>query len=166
MFFGALWVNIVLISKVVCDFAQDEINREVKPELSPQSIKSTNMLHLDVKPSNIMLEANGNIVLFDIGTSNVFDSSILNKTINTTRPPYTPGYAPYEQENGDVKYIGPHRDIYSLSVLFYRLHSDKKANANRNIDEWVELAVEYEIGNVASNYLSGGTIFLPITFVG
>ena len=29
MFFGALWVNIVLISKVVCDFAQDEINREV-----------------------------------------------------------------------------------------------------------------------------------------
>ena len=73
-----------------------------------------------------MLEANGNIVLFDIGTSKVFDSSILNKTINTTRPPYTPGYAPYEQENGDVKYIGPHRDIYSLSVSFYRLYSEKK----------------------------------------
>ena len=76
MFFGALWVNILLISKVVCDFAQDEINREVKSELSPQSIKSTNMLHLDVKPSNIMLEANGNIVLFDIGTSKVFDTPV------------------------------------------------------------------------------------------
>lgn len=61
---------------MVCDFAQDEINREVKPELSPQSIKSTNMLHLDVKPSNIMLEANGNIVLFDIGTSKVFDTPV------------------------------------------------------------------------------------------
>ena len=105
----------------------DEIQRYLGQLLDVlEYIHSKNMLHLDVKPSNIMLDAKGDIVLIDFGTSKVFDSSILNKTINTTRPPYTPGYAPYEQENGDVKYIGPHCDIYSLGATLYRLYSGKK----------------------------------------
>lgn len=89
-------------------------------------IHTKGMMHLDIKPSNIMLDANDNVVLIDFGASKVFDSSMMNKTINTTRPPYTPGYAPYEQENGDVKYLGPHCDIYSLGATLYRLYSGNK----------------------------------------
>ena len=89
-------------------------------------VHTKGMMHLDIKPSNIMLDANDNVVLIDFGASKVFDSSMMNKTINTTRPPYTPGYAPYEQENGDVKYLGPHCDIYSLGATLYRLYSGNK----------------------------------------
>ena len=89
-------------------------------------VHTKGMMHLDIKPSNIMLDANNNVVLIDFGASKVFDSSMMNKTINTTRPPYTPGYAPYEQENGDVKYLGTHCDIYSLGATLYRLYSGNK----------------------------------------
>ena len=77
--------------------------------------------HLDIKPGNIMIDKNDRLVLIDFGASKLFNSSSENKTMMTSnRPPFTPGYAPIEQENGNVEDIGPHSDIYALgATLFY-----------------------------------------------
>lgn len=77
--------------------------------------------HLDIKPGNIMIDNNDRLVLIDFGASKLFNSSSENKTMMTSnRPPFTPGYAPIEQENGKIEDIGPHSDIYALgATLFY-----------------------------------------------
>ncbi|MBR6640551.1 MAG: protein kinase, partial [Muribaculaceae bacterium] len=83
--------------------------------------------HLDIKPGNIMLANDGEtVVLIDFGTSKVFNSQSMNKTMmSTTTPPFTPGFASAEQENGKVTDLGTHSDIYSLgATLLFLLTGD------------------------------------------
>lgn len=84
--------------------------------------------HLDIKPGNIMIDHNDNVVLIDFGASKLFNAQSVNKTMMTSmRPPFTPGYAPIEQENGNVKDMGPHCDIYALGATLYYLYTGEKA---------------------------------------
>ena len=54
------------------------------------------MLHLDLKPGNIMLRRNGDAVLIDFGLSKQYDEDGRPET-STTVGRGTPGYAPIEQ---------------------------------------------------------------------
>ena len=54
------------------------------------------MLHLDLKPGNVMLRKNGDAVLIDFGLSKQYDESG-NPETSTTVGGGTPGYAPIEQ---------------------------------------------------------------------
>ena len=90
-------------------------------------IHSRGLTHLDIKPSNIMIDQNDNVVLIDFGASKLFNAQSVNKTMNTSMaPPYTPGYAPIEQENGNAKDLGPHCDIYALGATLYYLYTGEK----------------------------------------
>ncbi len=87
-------------------------------------IHSRGITHLDIKPGNIMIDKNDNVVLIDFGASKLFNSQSVNKTMmSSMRPPFTPGYAPLEQENGNVKDMGPHCDIYALGATLYNLYT-------------------------------------------
>ena len=91
-------------------------------------IHSRGITHLDIKPGNIMIDRNDNVVLIDFGASKLFNAQSVNKTMMTSmRPPFTPGYAPIEQENGNVKDMGPHCDIYALGATLYYLYTGEKA---------------------------------------
>ena len=91
-------------------------------------IHSRGITHLDIKPGNIMIDRNDNVVLIDFGASKLFNAQSINKTMMTSmRPPFTPGYAPIEQENGDVSDMGPHCDIYALGATLYNLFTGEKA---------------------------------------
>ena len=91
-------------------------------------IHSRGLTHLDIKPGNIMIDHNDNVVLIDFGASKLFNAQSVNKTMMTSmRPPFTPGYAPIEQENGNVKDMGPHCDIYALGATLYYLYVGEKA---------------------------------------
>ena len=86
-------------------------------------IHSHGVTHLDLKPGNIMIDRNDKVVLIDFGASKLFNIQSVNKTMMTSmRPPFTPGYAPIEQENGNVKDMGPHCDIYALGATLYTLY--------------------------------------------
>ena len=86
-------------------------------------IHSHGVTHLDLKPGNIMIDRNDNVVLIDFGASKLFNIQSVNKTMMTSmRPPFTPGYAPIEQENGNVKDMGPHCDIYALGATLYTIY--------------------------------------------
>ena len=86
-------------------------------------IHSHGVTHLDLKPGNIMIDRNDKVVLIDFGASKLFNVQSVNKTMmSSMRPPFTPGYAPMEQENGNVKDMGPHCDIYALGATLYTLY--------------------------------------------
>lgn len=81
------------------------------------------ILHLDIKPNNIMIDNHGKAILIDFGASKVFDfNSETHSVLSTTAGvSYTPGYAPFEQISGQSKNLGTHSDIYSLGATLYNL---------------------------------------------
>ena len=90
-------------------------------------IHSHGVTHLDLKPGNIMIDRNDKVVLIDFGASKLFNIQSVNKTMMTSMcPPFTPGYAPIEQENGNVKDMGPQCDIYALGATLYNLFTGGK----------------------------------------
>ena len=80
------------------------------------------MLHLDLKPGNIMRRASdGHIFLIDFGLSKHYNSDGQPET-STTIGLGTPGYAPIEQGNqargGEFR---PTIDVYALGATLYKL---------------------------------------------
>jgi len=80
-----------------------------------------NVLHRDIKPGNVMIDAeSGEPVLTDFGLAReieMHDSQL-------TRPEEmlgTPAYMAPEQVGGEADKIGPLTDVYALGVLLYEL---------------------------------------------
>lgn len=79
------------------------------------------MLHLDLKPGNVMLRSNGDVVLIDFGLSKQY--SVTGEPESSTRVGSgTPGYAPIEQSNyQDGKDFPVTMDIYALGATLYKM---------------------------------------------
>ncbi|MBQ7634859.1 MAG: protein kinase [Bacteroidaceae bacterium] len=85
-------------------------------------VHGNHMLHLDIKPGNIMLDKDGRAVLIDFGTSKVFDVTSGESSTTSSAPiAYTPRYAPTEQMLNELKLIGPATDLYAVGATLYRL---------------------------------------------
>lgn len=84
-------------------------------------IHKKNIAHLDIKPSNIMLNGNDEIVLIDFGVSKQYDFSTGEQT-SVSPVGCSSGYAPLEQYEPDgVKDFSPQTDIYSLGATYFKL---------------------------------------------
>ena len=83
-------------------------------------IHGQNTVHLDVKPSNILLNAKGEAILIDFGISKHYDDS--GDQTSSTPVGISKGYAPLEQSrDGDVSQFKPSTDIYALGATLYYL---------------------------------------------
>lgn len=84
-------------------------------------IHKKNIAHLDIKPGNIMLNGNDEIVLIDFGVSKQYDFSTGEQT-SVSPVGCSSGYAPLEQYEPDgVKDFSPQTDIYSLGATYFKL---------------------------------------------
>ncbi len=84
------------------------------------AIHQKGLLHLDIKPANIMIDQEGVAKIIDFGTSKPQNTG--NDTIAT----FTPAYAPLELQQQNPNAIGPWTDIYSLGATFYYLLTAEK----------------------------------------
>lgn len=83
-------------------------------------VHAGNLLHLDVKPANIMLNKKGEAVLIDFGISKHYDET--GSQTSSTAVGISEGYAPLEQyEAGALGSFTPATDIYSLGATLYFL---------------------------------------------
>ena len=72
-------------------------------------------VHCDVKPANIMLKSNGEVLVADFGIARLMESS----TTMTLVGAGTPAYMAPEQALG--KKPSPQTDIYSLGIVLYEM---------------------------------------------
>ena len=93
--------------------------RQVADALS--YIHAKNILHLDVKPSNVLFRENGEAVLIDFGISKHYDEAGGSQT-SSTPVGVSEGYAPTEQyENEGVASFSASTDVYALGATLYCL---------------------------------------------
>lgn len=79
------------------------------------------MLHLDLKPKNIMRNQEGHLLLIDFGLSKQYDQNGEPES-STTLGLGTPGYAPIEQANYKQDGTFPATlDIYALGATMYKM---------------------------------------------
>lgn len=102
-------------------FPEDEALKYVDQIASAlEYIHARKMLHLDVKPANILLDEKENAVLIDFGMVKHYDSE--GNQTSTTPVGVSAGYAPFEQYSMSGKTnLSPATDIYALGATLYKL---------------------------------------------
>ena len=101
-------------------FTEEEATRIIRAAAEALAhVHSTNRLHLDIKPGNIMLGDNGKVTLIDFGVSKQYDE--VNRENTSTLLGKTPGFAPPEQMGNNIKAFTPATDIYALGATFYKI---------------------------------------------
>ena len=91
----------------------EAVSLVVQMTLGLTHVHERGVLHLDVKPSNI-LYADGRAVLIDFSVAREFDAAKLSRDNARTRDWMAP-----EQTNRET--VGPYTDVYGLGVVMYQL---------------------------------------------
>jgi serine/threonine protein kinase len=108
-------------------------------------VHRASLLHRDLKPDNIMLTGDGNVVLIDFGTARTFAAGKTGRMTTMV----TPGYAPLEQYGQAVRF-GPFTDVYALGATLYHLLTGQMPAPATDRATGVELAAPRSINPAVS----------------
>ncbi|MCM1291468.1 MAG: serine/threonine protein kinase [Prevotella sp.] len=113
------------------------------------------LVHLDVKPSNVMMLNDREIVLIDFGLSKHFDTDGKPES-STSVGPGTEGYAPMEQAHYRGKDNNPWPlDIYALGGTLFKMLTGRRPqsaadvfNNGFNIEDLTSLGISNEMAHI------------------
>ncbi len=89
------------------------------------AVHEAGMLHLDIKPENIYLRADGSPILIDFGSAR----QAIIETGHADRVALTHGFAPIEQYPDKGK-PGPWTDVYAVGATMYRCVTGKRPDSS------------------------------------
>lgn len=75
------------------------------------------VLHLDIKPSNVLVDREGRVRLLDFGVARIVEAAAIDRTM--TQALLTPDYAAPEQFGGGMPTVAT--DVYALGTLLFEL---------------------------------------------
>lgn len=78
------------------------------------AVHKRKVLHCDIKPSNVIIDGNGNVSLIDFGIAR----SCADEITETHTTFHSPRYAPPEQKIAKSS-LGPYSDVYALGATAY-----------------------------------------------
>ena len=131
-YYAMEFINGMSLDDTIAKSPQGRLSTEQAIRLTKQIgaavsfMHSRKMLHLDVKPANVMVRADGKAVLIDFGLSKQYDESGQPES-STTVGGGTPGYAPLEQ----ASYRDGHgfpvvMDVYALGATMFKMLSGQR----------------------------------------
>src|SRR5262249_42459505 len=114
----------------------------VKLARAVQYAHEHNVLHRDIKPGNILLDANGEPHLTDFGLARLVEA---DSTVTRTREVLgTPSYMAPEQAAGQHTKIGKATDVYGLGAVLYQLLTGQPPFAGGTTYETIRLLLNTE----------------------
>lgn len=100
------------------------------------------ILHRDIKPGNILLDANGEPHLTDFGLARLLDTqSTVTRTIDVLG---TPSYMAPEQAAGETAKLSKATDVYGLGAVLYQLLTGQPPFAGGTTYETIRLLRDTE----------------------
>src|SRR3989442_9599713 len=100
------------------------------------------ILHRDIKPGNILLDAKGEPHLTDFGLARLVEQE--STITNSFDVLGTPSYMAPEQAAGHTKELTAAADVYSLGAVFYQMLPGKPPFAGGTTYETIRLVLETE----------------------
>jgi serine/threonine protein kinase len=88
-----------------------------------ENLAAQNIIHMDIKPANLILDRAGDVWLVDFGTAKAQWVTLPGGKVGMQKSSVygTAGYAPPEQYTGKVN---PRSDVYALAATLYHLLTD------------------------------------------
>ena len=110
------------------------------------AVHERGLIHRDISPDNIMLQADGGIKIIDFGTVRYMNDAQRSKS---TESVLKPGYAPMEQYNSKGN-IGTWTDVYAIcATICYCLSGEVPADAPSRLESGEELTYLEKIPGVS-----------------
>lgn len=103
--------------------SEEKVKQFILPIINAMdTVHKKDLLHLDIKPANIMLRKNQSPVLIDFGISKYLENSSGIENTKTTSPVgISKGYAPLEQYSGGISSFSKATDVYSICATLYKM---------------------------------------------